>query len=56
MLFAQTVNFELRSGGRGHIAACNKSIAQAGWLRNERQNLHLETTWYARFYCQCLEL
>ena len=42
--YTHLVNFELRSGGRGHIAACNKSIAQAGWLRNERQNLHLETT------------
>ena len=42
MLFAQTVNFELQSGRRGTHAACNKSIAQAGRLRNERQNLHLE--------------
>jgi hypothetical protein len=56
MLFAQTVNFELQSGGRGTHAACNKSIAQAGRLRNERQNLHLETARYARLYCQYWKL
>ena len=56
MLFAQTVNFELQSGGRGTHAACNKSIAQAGRLRNERQNLHLETARCARLCCQYWKL
>ena len=36
------IDFHGSPAGGKHIAACNKSIAQAERLRNERQNLHLE--------------